>query len=44
MGANVPGKARGFLPYIGGVDAYRRACDEVAADSYLGFRMVGGWP
>jgi hypothetical protein len=41
MGANVPGKARAFLPYIGGVDAYRRACDEVVASGYLGFRMVG---
>ena len=32
MGANVPGKPRVFLPYIGGVDAYRAACDEVVAD------------
>ena len=31
MGANVPGKPRVFLPYIGGVDAYRQACDEVVA-------------
>ena len=31
MGANVPGKPRVFLPYIGGVDAYRQACDEVAS-------------
>ena len=29
MGANVPGKPRVFLPYVGGVDAYRQACDEV---------------
>ena len=29
MGANVPGKPRVFLPYIGGVDRYRKACDEV---------------
>lgn len=41
MGANVPGKARGFLPYVGGVDAYRGACDEVAACDYLGFRRSG---
>jgi cation diffusion facilitator CzcD-associated flavoprotein CzcO/acetyl esterase/lipase len=41
MGANVPGKPRVFLPYIGGVDAYRQACDEVAAAGYLGFRMAG---
>jgi acetyl esterase/lipase len=41
MGANVPGKARVFLPYIGGVDRYRRACDEVVSRSYLGFRFTG---
>ena len=41
MGANVPGKPRVFLPYIGGVDAYRQACDEVAAQDYLGFTLAG---
>ncbi len=41
MGANVPGKPRVFLPYIGGVDAYRRACDDAVAQGYLGFRMTG---
>jgi hypothetical protein len=39
-GANVPGKARVFLPYIGGVGAYRQICDEVAADSYRGFTLT----
>ena len=41
MGANVPGKPRVFLPYIGGVDAYRAICDEVVATDYLGFRLAG---
>ena len=41
MGANVPGKPRVFLPFIGGVDGYRRACDEVVALGYLGFAMAG---
>ena len=41
MGANVPGKPRVFLPYIGGVDAYRQACDDVVEQGYLGFRMTG---
>ena len=41
MGANVPGKPRVFLPYIGGVDAYRRACDEVTEKGFLGFRLDG---
>ena len=41
MGANVPGKPRVFLPYVGGVDSYRAACDEVVNNDYLGFRMTG---
>jgi cation diffusion facilitator CzcD-associated flavoprotein CzcO/acetyl esterase/lipase len=41
MGANVPGKPRMFLPYIGGVDGYRGACDEVVAKDYLGFALTG---
>jgi acetyl esterase/lipase len=41
MGANVPGKARALLPYLGGVDVYRKACDEIVASDYLGFRRTG---
>jgi acetyl esterase/lipase len=41
VGANVPGKPRGLMPYIGGVDAYRKACDEVAERGYLGFTLSG---
>jgi acetyl esterase/lipase len=41
MGANVPGKPRVFLPYIGGVGSYRAACDEVLANDLLGFRLTG---
>jgi len=37
MGANVPGKPRIFMPYIGGVGVYRQKCDEVAAKGYAGF-------
>ena len=37
MGANVEGKPRRFLPYIAGLNTFRRVCDEVAADSYRGF-------
>jgi cyclohexanone monooxygenase len=39
MGANIPGKPQVFMPYIGGVGAYRRICDEVAAKGYEGFAM-----
>ena len=41
MGANVPGKPRLLYPYIGGVDAYRLACDEVVDRGYFGFRLDG---
>ncbi len=41
MGANVPGKPRVFLPYVGGVGRYRKVCDEVAADGYVGFEIRG---
>ncbi len=41
MGANVPGKPRMFLPYVGGVDGYRKACDEVRERNYLGFELKG---
>jgi cyclohexanone monooxygenase len=41
MGANIPGKPRVFMPYIGGVGAYRQKCDEIAASGYQGFRLAG---
>jgi cyclohexanone monooxygenase len=40
MGANVPGKPRIFMPYIGGVGAYRQICNDVAAKGYEGFAMT----
>jgi cyclohexanone monooxygenase len=40
MGANIPGKPRIFMPYIGGVGAYRQKCDEVAASGYEGFEIA----
>ena len=40
MGANVPGKPRVFMPYIGGVGAYREKCDAVAAAGYEGFALT----
>jgi cyclohexanone monooxygenase len=41
MGANIPGKPRIFMPYIGGVGVYRQKCDEVAAKGYEGFALDG---
>jgi cyclohexanone monooxygenase len=40
MGANVPGKPRVFMPYVEGVGAYRRHCDDVAARGYAGFTLT----
>jgi cyclohexanone monooxygenase len=40
IGANVPGKARVFMPYIGGFPAYVQKCDEVAANGYQGFALT----
>ncbi|HEX8818361.1 MAG TPA: NAD(P)/FAD-dependent oxidoreductase [Archangium sp.] len=37
LGANIPGKPRVFMPYIGGVGAYRKKCEDVAAKNYEGF-------
>jgi cyclohexanone monooxygenase len=42
MGANIPGKPRIFMPYIGGVGAYRQICDGVAAKGYEGFTLTRG--
>ena len=39
MGSNVDGKPRRLLSYIGGVGNYRKKCDEVANNGYLGFDM-----
>jgi cyclohexanone monooxygenase len=40
MGANIEGKPRVFMPYIGGVGTYRQECDAVAAKGYEGFRLT----
>jgi cyclohexanone monooxygenase len=40
MGANVPGKPRIFMPYIGGVGVYRQICNDIAAKGYEGFVMI----
>ena len=42
MGANIPGKPRVFMPYVGGVDRYKRACDSVARRGYEGFVTTPG--
>jgi cyclohexanone monooxygenase len=44
MGANIPGKPRVFMPYIGGVGVYRQICNDVAAKGYEGFVMTAAEP
>tara|TARA_B110000444_G_scaffold190310_1_gene179871 strand:+ start:83 stop:1720 length:1638 start_codon:yes stop_codon:yes gene_type:complete len=39
MGANIPGKPRLFMPYIGGVGRYRKICEEIVAQGYKGFKF-----
>ena len=38
-GSNISGKPRVCFPYLGGVGAYRKICDKVAAAAYEGFEL-----
>ena len=37
VGANIPGKPRVFLPYVGGFPKYEAKCRDVAEAGYAGF-------
>ena len=39
LGANIPGKPRVFMPYANGLNKYRKFCDNIAANNYLGFNL-----
>ncbi|MFJ9123578.1 flavin-containing monooxygenase [Streptomyces sp. NPDC102340] len=39
MGANIPGKQRVFMPFIGGVGLYRDLTDGIAVSHYHGFEL-----
>lgn len=39
VGANVPGKSRVFMPYVGGMDVYRAHCKDIAEKGYEGFAL-----
>ena len=41
VGSNVPGKARVFMPYIGGFPAYVAKCEAEARSGYKGFTVSG---
>lgn len=40
LGANIPGKPRIFMPYVGGVGKYRIKCQEIAEKGYEGFVLT----
>jgi cation diffusion facilitator CzcD-associated flavoprotein CzcO len=40
VGANIPGKTRVFMPYVGGFAPYRKRCADVAANGYEGFALA----
>jgi cyclohexanone monooxygenase len=40
VGANVPGKTRVFMPYIGGFNTYCAKCKDVAEKGYEGFNLI----
>ena len=40
MGANIEGKTRRLLAYVGGVDVYRGLCDDVKASKYEAFELA----
>lgn len=39
LGANVPGKPRMIMPYLGGFPEYKRRCNEAASRGYEGFLL-----
>jgi cyclohexanone monooxygenase len=39
LGANIPGKPRVFMPYVGGVGTYAEKCRDVVAKGYEGFTV-----
>ena len=41
VGANVPGRPRVFMPYIGGFPIYVQKCNEVMKSAYGGFVLKG---
>ena len=40
LGANIPGKPRIFMPYVGGYPRYKERCDMEAAGDYPGFELA----
>ncbi|MGE4607356.1 MAG: NAD(P)/FAD-dependent oxidoreductase [Myxococcota bacterium] len=39
LGANIPGKKRVFMPYVGGLELYNNLCNYVVNNGYSGFEL-----
>jgi cation diffusion facilitator CzcD-associated flavoprotein CzcO len=39
LGANIPGKPRVFMAFVGGLNRFRKRCAEIAEAGYDGFRL-----
>jgi cation diffusion facilitator CzcD-associated flavoprotein CzcO len=39
LGANIPGKPRVFMAFVGGLNRFRKRCAEIAEAGYEGFRL-----
>ena len=44
MGANIPGKPRVFMAFVGGLNRYRKRCAEIADAGYEGFQLTTSSP
>src|SRR5204863_531699 len=44
VGANIPGRPRVFMPYIGGFPIYVQKCNEVMSNGFEGFAIDGADP
>jgi cyclohexanone monooxygenase len=44
VGANIPGRPRVFMPYIGGFPVYVQKCNEVMTNGFEGFVLGGAAP
>ena len=42
VGANIPGRPRVFMPYLGGFPAYLDRCNAETESGYAGFAIDGG--
>jgi len=44
VGANIPGRPRVFMPYIGGFPVYVQKCNDVMSNGFEGFAIDGAEP